>query len=309
MLTGCGDKEYSVPYGMLDNNNSYSLDGEKASSQNAKLFASDMCVTDSDIIGTSNINHDSIYAAAAYNLNTKEVLYSYKAEDRVNPASLTKIMTAIIVLENCNLDDIITVPDVTIKEDGAQLFKIKEGDRISIRDLLAVSTIYSGNDCSLALAVHIAGSEENFAQMMNEKAKLLGCTHTNFVNCNGLTNENHYTSAHDLYLMFAEAMKYPEFVTLMNTVSMDINYSTAEGEYVTKSITTTDKFLTGEYAGPDNVVIVGGKTGSTNAAGKCLMVYGTDNMGTPYIAVIMGAGDESTLYHMMTNLINDVCGN
>lgn len=308
LLVACGDKEYSVPYGMLDNNASYSLQSDSQNAQDAKLFAADICSSDVDITNTSSINSDYIYAAGAYNLSTKEVLYSYKADERVNPASLTKIMTAIIVLENCNLDDTVTIGDVSINEGGAQLFKLNEGDKITVRDLLSVSTIYSGNDASLALAIHVAGSEEAFAEMMNERARALGCTHTNFVNCNGLTNENHYTSAHDLYIMFAEAMKYPEFVTMMNTPSMEINYSSATGEYVSKTITTTDKYLTGEYTAPDNVVIVGGKTGSTNAARKCLMVYCTDNSGVPYVAVIMGAEDESTLYHMMTNLINDVCG-
>lgn len=308
MLVACGDKEFSIEYGMLDNNESYSLGTGVGDSQNAKLFAADYCTSDVDITNTSTINSDYVYAAAAYNLASKEVLYSYKANERVNPASLTKIMTAIIVLENCNLDDTVTIGDVSIKEGGAQVFKLNQGDKITVRDLLSVSTIYSGNDASLALAIHVAGSEEGFVELMNEKAKALGCTHTNFMNCNGLTHEEHYTTAHDLYLMFTEAMKYPEFVTMMNTPSMEINYSSAEGEYISKTITTTDKYLTGEYASPDNVVIVGGKTGSTNAARKCLMVYCTDNSGTPYICVIMGAEDESTLYNMMTNLIKDVCG-
>lgn len=309
MLVSCGNKEYEVPYGMLDNNASYSLDSNTGSNQNAKLFASDYCATDSDNTSTSTMNSDYVYAAAVYNLSSKQVLYSYKDNERINPASLTKIMTAIIVLENCNLDDTVTIGDVTIKEGGAQLFKLNEGDKITVRDLLAVNTIYSGNDASLALAIYAGGSEEGFVELMNAKAYELGCTHTNFVNCNGLTDENHYTTVHDLYLMFNEAMKYPEFVTMMNTASMEINYSSAEGEYISKTITSTDKYLTGEYASPDNVVIVGGKTGSTNAARKCLMVYCTDNNGTAYIAAIMGAEDEQTLYNMMTNLIKDVCGN
>ncbi len=307
LLTACGKKEYQAQYGMFDSNSSYSIGESSTSAHNAKLFASDICATDVDITSTSTINKDYVYAAAVYNLESKETLYSYNAEERVNPASLTKIMTAIIVLENTSLDDVVTIGDVTIKEGGAQLFKLKEGDKITVRDLLCVSTIYSGNDASLALANYVAGSEAAFAELMNEKAKELGATHTNFVNCNGLTDENHYTSAHDLYLMFAEAMKYPEFVTIMNTASMEINYSSAEGEYISKTITTTDKYLTGEFAAPNSIVVLGGKTGSTNAARKCLMIYGTDASQTPYIAVIMGAEDEPTLYHMMTNLVDDVC--
>lgn len=307
LLTGCGKKEYQAPYGMLETNSSYSIDESASSAHNVKLFAADICATDVDITSSSTINESYVYAAAVYNLESKETLYSYKAEERVNPASLTKIMTAIIVLENCSLDDVVTIGDVTIKEGGAQLFKLQEGDKITVRDLLCISTIYSGNDASLALANYVAGSEAAFAELMNEKAKQLGATHTNFVNCNGLTDENHYTTAHDLYLMFAEAMKYPEFVTIMNTPSMEINYSSATGEYISKTITTTDKYLTGEYATPSSVVVLGGKTGSTNAARKCLMIYGTDSSKTPYIAVIMGAEDEPTLYHMMTNLVDDVC--
>lgn len=304
-LTGCGTKEVTIPYGMLDNNSSYSFNMNTDNSS-ISLFAKDLCATSSDITNTSDINSTAIYAAAVYDLNDKSVMYSYNANTRINPASLTKLMTALIVMENRNLDDIITVQDVTINEEGAQLFKLKEGDRISIRNLLYVTLVYSGNDASLALAKEIAGSETEFANMMNERAARLGCTGTHFVNPHGLTNEDHYTTAYDLYLIFNECIKHPEFLEIINVDTMEISYNNADGEYITKTIISTDKFLLGDYALPDTVTIIGGKTGSTNAAGKCIILYCVDQYNNPYISVMLGAGDEQTLYHMMTNLLNQV---
>ena len=305
LFTGCAGEEYDIPYGMLESNSDFAV--KDSDSQNSlEFFAHDLCATSQDITDTSFINKDSIYAAAMYDLAAKDVMYSYNATTRINPASLTKVMTALIVFENCNLDDTITVQDVTINEEGAQLFKLHEGDKITIRDLLYIDLVYSGNDASLALAKEIAGSEEAFAEMMNAKAAELGCTGTHFVNSNGLTNEDHYTTAYDLYLIFNEAIKYPEFLTIINTANYDVNYTNAEGEFVTKSIMTTNKFLTGDYAGPETLAVIGGKTGTTNAAGKCIIVYLTDSYNNPYICVMMGAADEPTLYQMVSNLCTDV---
>ena len=166
--------------------------------------------------------------------------------------------------------------------------------------------VYSGNDAALALAKHVAGTEEAFAEMMNARALALGATNTNFVNPHGLSNENHYTTAYDLYLIFQEAIKHDLFMEIINTQSYTVTYSDAAGEFIEKTINTTNKFLNGDYDFPNTLSIIGGKTGSTMAAGKCIILYATSPSGEPYVCVIMGAADEASLYNTMTTLCNEV---
>ena len=160
-----------------------------------------------------------------------------------------------------------------IHESGAQLFGFAEGDRISLKNLLYATVIYSANDGALALAQHLAGGEEGFVELMNEKAEALGATHTHFTNPHGLTSEEHYTTAYDLYLMFNAALQYPEFLEMIRTDKMTVEYTAADGSLTSKDIITTNRFLTENYSFDDGIEIVGGKTGSTNAAGKCIILY------------------------------------
>lgn len=303
-IGGCGKKEIDVKYGKYNLPENYNIDS-KYLDNSVPLFATNLCANDEDITSSSSIDTSSIYAAGVYDVDNCETLYSYLAFDRVSPASLTKVMTALVVLENCSLDEVVNIPDVRIYEDGIQLFGLKEGDSLTVRDLLYIDLVYSGNDASLALAKYVAGSEEAFAEIMNEKARALGATHSNFVNSHGLSNENHYTTAYDLYLIFNAALKYDEFVNIINAPSYTINYANAAGERVEKTIYTTNKFLEGTYKMPDSANIVGGKTGSTYAAGKCLIVCSTGAAGNRYISVVMGAQDEASLYSTMTKLLDE----
>lgn len=304
-LCGCGNDSVVMPYGSVVNDDNYTID-EINEQMQMKLFASDYAATETDIIGASGIDTSSIYAAGIYDVEEKSVLYSYQANTHVNPASLTKIMTAILTLEHGNLDENVTIGNVTIYEDGVQLFGFKEGDVIKLRDLLYVALVYSGNDASLALAQYIGGNEETFIDMMNQKAQEIGATNTSFTNPHGLSNTNHYTTAYDLYLMFYTAMQYPEFKEMIGTTSYTFDYRRADGEPITKTITTTNKYLTGNYDFPNQIAILGGKTGSTSAAGKCIILYATDSQNKPYVCVIMGASDEPALYNTMTRLCEEV---
>ncbi len=306
LLCSCGKDEIPLSYGTLENDPNYVIE-VKSEQLSSDFFAKDLCAIAQDKTDTSSIDPTIINAAGVYALDDVSVLYSYQANERVNPASLTKLMTALLVFENCNLNDMVTVGDVKISEEGAQLFNLKEGDLISVRDLLYITLIHSGNDAALALAIYVAGSEEAFVDMMNERALELGATNTHFENPHGLTSENHYTTAYDLYLIFNSDIQYPEFQTIINTTTYTVNYAHSNGEAVSKDISSTNKYLTNVYDSPDIVTIVGGKTGSTSAAGKCLIIYATSVSGKPYICVIMGAGDEDTLYHYMTRLCNEVC--
>ncbi len=304
LLCACGEKEVELPYGSLASNASFSMDATLTRGK-MDLFAEKLCAAVSDITEKSTISTGSVKAACVYDIDQVEVLYSYNAMTELAPASLTKIMTALLVLENCpDLDEKITVGDVTIKEQGAQLFHLKEGDHITIRDLLYATMIYSANDAALALAIHVAGSEADFCRMMNERAKKLGATHTNFVNSNGLSNDEHYTCAYDLYLMFQAAVQYDEFRQIIQTSSVNVTYTTVDGVVNTREISTTNQYLKGT-AQPSTLSIVGGKTGSTSAAGKCIILYAQSPQGHPYIIVVMGAEDTDSLYRITTQLCEE----
>ena len=305
MLAGCGTVEVPIPYGTLDGSTDYALTSTVEQAQ-VPLFAEKLCAAVADVTENSTIDTETLKAACVYDIDGCEVVYSYQANERLSPASLTKVLTALLVLENCqNLDEIITIGDVTIREDGAQNFGFKEGDRITIRDLLYVTLVYSANDGALALAQHVAGTQEDFAEMMNARAADLGATHSHFVNPHGLTNEEHYTCAYDLYLIFNQAMQYPEFQKIVNTDKYSFSYISAANGEVTKEISTTNQYFLKGYDSPENITVVGGKTGSTAAAGKCIILYLRSMTGHPYIAVVMGADSYDTLYQSMTQLCNE----
>ncbi len=304
-LSACSSEEIPLSYGTLQANDSFAIEVNEAQTQ-ISLFASDLCAVANDVTEGSTAAVDGLNAACIYDINQEEVLYSYQANERLNPASLTKIMTALIVMENCNMEDVVLIGDVTIYEDGVQLFNLKAGDRITVQNLLYAMLVYSANDAALALAQHVAGSEEAFAEMMNERALQLGATNTHFVNPHGLSHEEHYTTAYDLYLIFNAAVKHDIFRQIINTTSYTVEYTLADGTSSSRDIMTTNKFLSEIYDSPSGVSIVGGKTGSTMAAGKCIILYATDAAMNPYICVIMGAGNEEQLYHLMKQLCEDV---
>ena len=136
--------------------------------------------------------------------NTKnKVIVSQKVFDQAYPASTTKIMTAYVALKYGNLDDMVTVSErATDFDEDEQVCGLQAGDQLSLRDLLNGLLLYSGNDCAVAIAEHVSGSVEAFVDKMNEEARNLGATGTHFVNPHGLQNEDHYTTAYDLYLIF-----------------------------------------------------------------------------------------------------------
>lgn len=304
-LSACASEDIPFSYGTLQANDSFSIEADEAQTQ-ITLFASDLCAAAGNVTESSTAVVDGLNAACIYDINQQEALYSYQANERLNPASLTMIMTALIVMENCSMEDVVQIGDVTIYEDGVQLFNLKPGDRITVQNLLYAMLVYSANDAALALAQHVAGSEEAFAEMMNSRALQLGATNTHFVNPHGLSHEEHYATAYDLYLIFHAAVKYDIFQQIINTTSYTIEYTLADGTQSSRDITTTNKFLSEIYDSPSGVSIVGGKTGSTMAAGKCIILYATDAAKNPYICIVMGAGNEEQLYQLMKQLCEDV---
>ena len=169
------------------------------------------------------------------------------AYDKVYPASITKIMTALLAFTNGNMDDVVTISEENVTlEEGSQRVGFQVGDQVTMDELVHCLLVYSGNDAASAIATHIGGTTENFVSMMNAYAASLGCTGTHFTNPHGLQDENHYTTPYDIYLMLKEALKYPEFTEITQLGSYTTSYKYSDGSDASVALTATDHYLTGE---------------------------------------------------------------
>ena len=160
-------------------------------------------------------------AYALVEASTGRILLQSNAGEHLPMASTTKIMTCILAIENGNLDTIVQVPDEAVGIEGSSIY-LQYGETISLRELLYGLMLASGNDAAVTIAVHIAGSIEAFAEMMNQKSSEIGAVDTHFVTPNGLPDENHYTTARDLALISAYAMQNEAFRQIVGTSSMDL---------------------------------------------------------------------------------------
>lgn len=215
-------------------------------------------------------------AAIIFERNSQMVLYEKNANDIRPMASTTKIMTAIVVLQNSDLNTVATVSKKAAWTGGSTI-GFKAGDKITINDLLYGLMIKSGNDAAVVLAETVGGSVEGFADMMNKKAKELGLTCTHFVTPHGLDSDEHYTNAKELALLADYALKIPKFKEIVQCRS----YTLTINNY-TKTVNTTNELL-GYLNG-----VYGIKTGFTNKAGRCL-VTSTKRDNMDIICVVLGA--------------------
>lgn len=222
------------------------------------------------------------------NLDTDSVIYSKNSNKKMYPASTTKIMTAIIVLENIpDIDNTTVVIKKSILDSllgtGSSLSGIKADETLSINQLLQCLLIKSGNDAALTLADYVGnGNIQNFVDMMNKKAQDLGCTNTHFVNPHGLHDDNHYTTAEDLIKMTKYAMTLPNFVDITSKV---ISYALGENRY---PLVTTNSLIDPIRGGKYYYRFAKGiKTGYDSLAGRCLVSSAT-NKGYTYLCVALG---------------------
>ncbi|MDD3279586.1 MAG: serine hydrolase [Lachnospiraceae bacterium] len=280
---------------------------DSRNTQLAKGFASALCVTEANY-NPANINVTSPdEKALIFNLDTSTVLFAQGIYDRVYPASITKIMTAILAVKYGNMDDVITitVDDLNLEE-GSQMSGMQAGDTVTMDQLFHALMIYSANDAAMAIANHIGGNVDNFVSMMNEEARTLGMTGTHFVNPHGLHDENHYTTAYDVYLMLNAAYKYTEFYNAMQMNVYTLTVTKPDGSESSRRLDSTDHYLTGEAAAPKNVTVLGGKTGTTGEAGACLALVSQNAYGQPFISVILNAQKRVILYQDMNILLSQI---
>ncbi len=296
----------SHDYNMMmeyDSASVYALGNADLEADLAKGFAEDLCVVDSD--QNTDMLALGALSAGLFDLTDQKVLYAKDIYSRRSPASLTKIMTALTAIKYGRLDDIVTVTDTALDiEYGSSVCDIRPGDQLSLRQLLYGLLIASGNDAAMMIAEHVGGSVDAFVELMNREAASIGATRTHFVNPHGLTAEDHYTCLYDLYLMFREAMNSDVFMDIISRKNYYAEYRREDGTAAAVTWESTIHYFTGEAALPDDIIIYGGKTGTTDDAGACLFVLAKDLYGNPYIGGIMHAADKDVLYSEMNGMLS-----
>ncbi len=212
-------------------------------------------------------------SAIVMEVNTGTVLYEYNADESLYPASITKIMTALLAIENCDLDEIVTFSEVAVYENEGDTSHIARevGEEMTLENVLYGMMLESANECAWAIGEHVGGTMENFVAMMNAKAEELGCTGTHFNNPNGLPDEDHYVTARDMALIAQAAISYPKFREIISTLSYTLPADNKKEEYTLRqSHRMISKSRGSEYI---YEYAIGGKTGYTVAAGSTLVTY------------------------------------
>lgn len=235
-------------------------------------------------------------AAVLMDASTGKVLMQYNENERLYPASVTKIMPLLLVCEaidegRISLSDVVTVTGSAASKGGSQIW-LKEGEQMTVDELLKATAVYSANDACTALGEYIAGSDEAFVKMLNERAAELGMTNTHFENCTGLddTTENHLTTAMDVAIMSRELLKH-ELIMNYTTIWMD---SLRNGQ---TELVNTNK-LVRFYEGTTGL-----KTGTTSKAGCCVSASALRD-GTHLIAVVMGSDNSSDRFETAKAMLN-----
>ena len=304
LFSGCGSTTISdLPYSQ-DTSHSSDLNITAINSKpEGDLFSKNVCIVDLE----HNDTNSDITAKSSIIINNKNntVIFASNPHEKLYPASTTKILTAYLTLKYANLDDMVTISHeaANISDSGAKKCGFNENDKVSVRDLLYCTLIYSGNDAATALACHISGTENEFAKLMNKEVALMGATKTHFTNANGLHNDDHYTTAYDLYIIMKNCILYDEFKSIINMNNCTVNYTDANDNKIEKTFYTTNKFMTGKYSAPSGITVLGGKTGTTKKAGSCLVLFSENTDGHSFISVVLDAESNDYLYMNMKTLL------
>ncbi len=269
----------------------------------AENYTKDICVVSGDVNETGFSKQADFIAGGLFDLTDNEVLYAENLHKRVFPASTTKILTAYIALKYGNLDDIATVSQNAVEfAADAAVCNLQAGDQLTLEALLNGLLLASGNDCAVAIAEHISGSVEAFAELMNEEAYAIGATQSHFVTPNGLHDDDHYMTAYDLYLIFSRCIQNEDFMDIISKKSYTASISNPSTGTRTDTWEATNFYSAGLVSQPDGVTVIGGKTGYTGEAGNCLILYSLKD-DKPYVSVIMGAETKPDIYANMTPLL------
>jgi len=243
--------------------------------------------TDAEYVNSAT---QGVYAGAIalYNKNTDEFLYASGENTRLPMASTTKIMTAVVALENSPVDSIVVMPPEAVGVEGSSVY-LKAGERMTLLDMLYALMLESANDAAEAIAIHTAGSVEAFVGLMNDKAQILGLKDTHFENPHGLPQDGHYSSAKDMALLFSYAIDNPVFAEISGSKNRKVALDNDEYRYF-----SNHNRLLWSLDG-----CIGGKTGYTKTAGRCL-VSGALRDGIYMICVTLNASDDWNVHKKLT---------
>lgn len=303
MLSSCGSASgYDFPYA------SYAS-GMRVHTESGEVrypaFAKGLCVTAGDVPSPDLVFAEN-ESAGLFDLTSEEVLFAHRIHARMDPASMTKVLTAIIALENGSPDQVLRASTSRyIADPDAQILDMEEGEQMTLHQALHFLLMFSANDVAVMIAEGVAGDEASFVELMNKKCQEIGATNSHFMNPHGLTDENQYVTPYDMYLIFQYALRFDTFQEIIAKTSYKTEYYKADGELKEVEVPSTNAFLrmgTGVSA-PAGVTVIGGKTGTTLAAGHCLVLLAKDVYGAPYIAVFMHAKDRTSLYENMVELL------
>lgn len=236
-----------------------------------------------NFFNTDEVNAGTVSTSASGAIlmekTTNRILFEKNKDKQMSMASCTKILTAITVLDNCNKEEIVVIPKEAVGIEGSSIY-LKANEELTVLELLYGLMLRSGNDCAVALALHVAGSLENFAEMMNQKAALIGAKNSNFVTPHGLDAKEHYTTPYDLALITCYALSNDTFCDIVSSKSAKIG-SKEKDNY--RILYNKNKLLNNfEFA--DGV-----KTGYTKKSGRCFVGSATKN-GMQLVCVVLNCG-------------------
>ncbi len=269
-------------------------------SEKYPLFAE---YTNKTVVPDDSYNYKNIYCV---NMKTNKVVVAKNPQAKAYPASTTKIMTALVAIENLdNLDETFTmtyeITDPMFKAQ-ATVAGFLSSEVITMEDLLYGCILPSGGDAALALATHISGSEEEFVKLMNKRAKKLGLLNTNFTNCTGLFDKNHYSTAEDMAVILRAALENE----LCKKILCTNRYTSSKTEQHPDGIEMQNTIFQYMYGSePEGATVLAGKTGFVNESGYCFASYGKSDKGTDYVIVTFGGTGKWPSVNSLIDLYSD----
>lgn len=293
-------------------NNAYDFSTRKAflyeenKIRNATAFSNKLFIPSPDTNELAQRVTVDTYLLASENGDSSSIHKYKSAYTKRSIASLTKIITFLTVINEC--DDL--EREVVVSANSVNLgvhssmAGLKRGDTVKIIDLLYGLMLPSGNDCAIALAENVGNSVSDFVVLMNRYAEKLGCSHSHFTNPHGLDDEFHYSTAFDMYLFLREANKNELFRKIIGTNEYTITVRDETGNTRDILLKQTNKYITGEVTPNENILIIGGKTGSTEKAGKCLAIISKNKTNNEeFYSVVLYSSTDQTVYRNMQYLL------
>jgi D-alanyl-D-alanine carboxypeptidase (penicillin-binding protein 5/6) len=259
----------------------------KITIQNFKIFLSFVfCILHFAFSSSVYADEISSKAAVVMEASTGRVLFAKNPNLKLPPASTTKLVTAMVVLDRANMSDTVTISEAAANVPSLKETKLRAGETLTVETLLYAALIRSANDAAFALAEVVAGSEKKFVQLMNSKAVAIGASNTKFINTTGLPGKGQHTTAYDLSKIMRYALKYPVIREIIGKKEAEI--STKQGRTI--ALENTNKLLWSDNGA------VGGKTGYTKAARHCF-VYAGEKEGEMVIVALLGARSREILWN------------